>query len=177
MTFTETELPGVFVIELKKIGDERGYFSRLWCPNELEKNGLNPKIAQINTSFNAEKGTLRGLHYQSAPNAEVKIVYCTQGSIFDVAVDLREESPTYLQWFGIHLNQDEPKLLYVPEGFAHGYQATSDNTAVIYPTSQFYAPESEGGVRWNDPAIGIEWPLEAINLSGKDQSWSLLNQH
>ena len=175
MKFIETDIPGAFVIELKKIGDDRGYFNRFWCQKTLEEKGLKSNIAQINSSFNAEKGTLRGLHYQNAPYAEVKLVSCTRGSVFDVFVDLRPESPTFRHWYGVHLDQDEPKLVYVPEGCAHGYQATSDDAAVIYPTTEFYTPESEGGLRWDDPILNIEWPLAPINLSEKDKSWPLLS--
>lgn len=171
MKFIETKLAGAYVVELKKIGDDRGYFSRAWCKDTLAKQGLNPNIDQINTSYNAEAGTLRGLHYQEAPNAEVKIVQCIRGSIFDAIVDMRPDSATYKQWFGIELTESSAKLLYVPEGFAHGYQATSDHSAILYPASASYAPQSEKGVRWNDPSIGIEWPMKPINLSEKDQNW------
>lgn len=175
MKFIETKFNDAYLIELVKIGDERGYFGRIWCENILKEKGLNTKIAQINTSFNAEKGTLRGLHYQKSPHEEAKIISCIKGSIFDVIVDLRPDSSTYLQWQGFHLNETERTMLYVPEGFAHGYQATSNDTAIIYPTTEFYAPESEAGVRWNDPSLNIEWPLDPTNLSKKDASWPNLN--
>lgn len=174
MKFIKTELEGAYLIELVKIGDDRGYFSRAWCKETFAKQGLNSNIEQINTSYNAEAGTLRGLHYQAAPNAEVKIVQCIRGSIFDVIVDMRPDSPTYKQWFGLELKENSLKLLYVPEGFAHGYQATSDNSAILYPASTFYAPESEKGVRWDDPSIGIEWPMAPVNLSDKDKQWPLV---
>ena len=171
MNFIETKLHGAYIIELEKIGDDRGFFSRVWCRKAMEEQGLETNIAQINTSFNVHKGTLRGLHLQKAPFEEVKMVLCIRGSIFDVIVDIRPNSPTYLQWFGIDLNPDSCKMLYIPEGFAHGYQATRDDSAIIYPTTEFYTPESEGGLRWDDPGIGIEWPLEPRNMSEKDLSW------
>jgi len=171
MNFIETKLPGAYIIELDKVGDERGFFSRVWCRKTMEEQGLNTNIAQINTSYNAHKGTLRGLHYQQAPYEEVKIVQCIRGSIYDVIVDIRPESPTYKQWFGIQLDEDCGKLLYSPEGFAHGYQTVKNNSAIIYPTSEFYTPESERGIKWDDPAIGIKWPLVPGSMSEKDLSW------
>lgn len=174
MIFEEAKLASAYLITLKKIGDDRGFFSRVWCESTYKEMGLNSNIAQINTSFNAEKGTLRGLHFQSAPKAEAKIVICIKGSIFDVIVDMRSDSSTYLQWQGFHLNEEEQKVVYVPEGFAHGYQATSDDSAIIYPSTEFYSPEYEGGLRWNDPSIGIDWPLEPKNISQKDLSWPLI---
>jgi dTDP-4-dehydrorhamnose 3,5-epimerase len=173
MKFIETKLAGAYIIELDKIGDERGFFSRLWCRKTMEEKGLKSNIAQINTSHNVHKGTLRGLHYQQAPYEEVKIVQCIRGAIFDVAVDIRPKSPTYMQWFGIELDEDCCKLLYIPEGFAHGYQTVKDNSAIIYPTSEFYTPESEGGIRWDEPEIAIKWPLDPVNMSKKDLSWPL----
>ena len=175
MTFVETELPGVFIVEPKKIEDDRGFFSRVWCEDALKKAGLNCNIVQINSSSNKEKGTLRGLHYQSSPNAEVKILTCTRGSVFDVAVDMREDSKTFLSWIGVHLSEENRRFVYVPEGFAHGYQSTSDNAEVLYTSSNSYSPESENGIRWNDPKIDIEWPIQPINVSTKDQAWPLIN--
>jgi len=175
MNIIETTLPGAYVIEQQKFGDERGYFSRVWCSNVFAEQGLKSEIAQINTSYNPYKGTLRGLHYQIAPNEEVKFIYCIRGAIFDVIVDMRPESPTYLDWFGIELKEDSGMMLYAPERFAHGYQATSDNSAIIYPTTEFYTPESERGVRWDDPSVGIKWPLEPCYMSEKDITWPLID--
>jgi len=174
MNFIPTKFKDAYIIEIKKIGDERGYFGRVWCEKLFKEMGLNSNIAQINTSHNKEKGTLRGLHYQKAPHEEAKIVQCVRGSIWDVIVDMRPKSPTYLDWLGVHLNDENRSMLYVPEGFAHGYQATSDDSSILYPATDFYAPESEAGVRWNDPKIGIEWPLPPINVSEKDSGWDLL---
>jgi dTDP-4-dehydrorhamnose 3,5-epimerase len=174
MKFVETKLPGSFVIEQQKIGDERGYFSRVWCSNVFAEQGLKPEIAQVNTSYNPYKGTLRGLHYQVAPNEEAKLIHCTRGVIFDVIVDMRSDSPTYMDWFGIELKEDSGLMLYAPEGFAHGYQAITDNSAIIYPATEFYTPKSERGVRWDDPSVGIKWPLEPLYMSDKDKAWPLI---
>jgi dTDP-4-dehydrorhamnose 3,5-epimerase len=172
MIFTETKLKGAYVIELEKIGDDRGFFSRVWCQKEFEAQGLVARIAQANTSFNKIKGTLRGLHYQRPPYEEVKIMRCVRGAIYDVIVDLRPSSPTYMQWVGVELTQDNYKMLYVPENFAHGYQTLTDDAEVFYPTSQFYTPQAEAGVRWNDPAFAIEWPQpDPPVISEKDKSW------
>ena len=170
MKFHETTLPGVYTVELQPIGDDRGFFSRFWCHRELEEAGLGFDIAQINTSYNANAGTTRGLHYQQAPNAETKIVSCTSGRVFDVAVDVRPDSDTYLQWYGAELTPESNTLLYIPAGFAHGYQVLEDDTRLLYVVSTFYAPESEGGFRYDDPAIGIEWPLAATSVSDKARS-------
>ena len=176
MNLCQTPIPDAYVIELNQISDDRGFFSRLWCKKTFEHLGLNNNIAQINFSYNETKGTLRGLHFQRDPYREVKIVQCVRGSIFDVIVDLRPDSPAYLEWFGITLQQDDGKLLYVPEGCAHGYQATSDFATAIYPTTEFYHPESESGVRWDDPLLNIEWPVNPIKVSEKDRSWPLLKR-
>lgn len=172
MIFKETKLKDAYIIELEKIGDERGFFSRVWCAKEFEAHGLVTRIAQANMSFNQEKGTLRGLHYQRPPHEEVKLMRCTRGAVFDVIVDLRPDSPTYLDWLGVELTADNYKMLYVPENFAHGYQTLTDNAEVFYPTSQFYAPQAEAGIRWNDPTLAIEWPITPPQvISDKDSSW------
>lgn len=168
MKFTETELPGAWLIELEKRQDERGFFARGFCQRELEQHGLKSNIVQANLSQNVSKGTLRGMHYQCAPMAEVKMVRCINGAIHDVIVDIRKESPTYLQWRGFDLTRDDRRMLYVPEGFAHGYQALTDDSEVFYLVTQFYAPDHEAAIRWNDPAIGIRWPLANPILSPKD---------
>jgi dTDP-4-dehydrorhamnose 3,5-epimerase len=172
MRFTELELPGLFLVELELFQDERGFFARSWCQSEFAEHGLNPQLVQCNISFNDRQGTLRGLHYQSAPHAEDKLVRCTRGRIFDVAVDLRPESPTYLRWFGIELTQDNLRMLYIPKGFAHGFQTFVDQSEVFYQMSQAYHPQSARGVRWDDPAFGINWPSAAQRIiSQKDQDY------
>ena len=172
MIFEEIYLKGAFVVELEKIEDSRGFFARAWCRNEFEKNRLNALIVQCNMSFNKIKGTLRGMHFQREPKEETKFVRCTRGSIYDVIIDLRPHSSTYLQWFGIELTEENGRMLYIPENFAHGYQTLTDNASVFYQVSQFYSPESEWGVRWNDPLFGIEWPIDDdVIISEKDASW------
>ncbi len=171
MIFKETKLKGAFVIEIEKREDERGFFARIWCQQEFAEHGLNFSLAQANIGFSRKKGTLRGLHYQVAPHQEAKLVRCTAGAIYDVMIDLRPASLTYQQWFGIELTADNHRMLYVPEGFAHGYQTLADDTEVFYPVSQFYAPGAERGVRYNDPTFEIEWPLEVQVISEKDKNW------
>lgn len=171
MIFKESYLKGAYVIELEKLQDERGFFARAWCQREFEIHGLTARIAQANISHNVKRGTLRGMHYQAAPHEEAKLVRCTKGAIYDVIVDLREGSPTYLHWIGVELAADGHRLLYVPEHFAHGFQTLEDDTEVTYQVTQFYTPASERGIRWDDPAIGIEWPLMPSVISKKDQGW------
>ncbi len=172
MIFRETELKGAFIIELEKLEDARGFFARAWCQKEFEAHGLTARLVQCNLSFNKKRGTLRGMHYQAAPYEEVKLVRCTRGAVYDVIIDLRPESPTYKQWLGVELTADNYKMLYVPEGFAHGYQTLTDDAEVFYQVSQFYTPASERGVRWDDPAFGIEWPeTDTRIISDKDESW------
>jgi dTDP-4-dehydrorhamnose 3,5-epimerase len=171
MIFTETKLKGAFVIEIKKIGDDRGFFGRSWCKREMEENGLDATIAQINTSFSRFKGTLRGLHFQIAPYQECKMIRCTRGAIFDMIVDLRPGSPTFLQWVGEELTEDNHKALYSPRGFAQGFITLKDDTEITYFTTDFYAPGMDRGVRWNDPQIGITLPLQPVVMSDKDQTW------
>lgn len=172
MIFRDTKLAGAYILELETIGDERGFFARAWCERELEARGLNAHMVQANLSFNRKKGTLRGLHYQVAPYEEAKLVRCFRGAIYDVIIDLRPDSPTYMQWIGVELTAENRKLLYVPEHLAHGYQTLVDNTEVFYQVSQFYSPVAERGVWWNDPAFGIKWPEAADRIiSSKDRSW------
>lgn len=158
MTFTETPLPGAYLIEPDRLGDERGFFARTWCAREFAAHGLNAELAQCNISFNRQAGTLRGMHFQAAPHAEAKLVRCTQGAVYDVIVDLRPDSPTHRQWYGAELTAENRHMLYVPEGFAHGFQTLVPDTEVFYQMSAFYVPKSARGVRWDDPAIGIVWP-------------------
>ena len=171
MIFTETKLAGAYLIELEKRGDERGFFARAWCRNEFEQHGLVSRLVQVNLSSNNKAGTLRGMHYQKAPDEETKLIRCTRGALYDVIIDLRPDSPTYKEWLGVELTAGNHRMLYVPKNFAHGFQTLEDDTEAIYQVSQFYAPQSEGGVRWNDPAFGIEWPLPAQVISDKDQNW------
>ena len=170
MKLIETELKGAFIIAPDLLEDERGFFARTFCRREFEEHGLNSALVQCNMSFNKKKGTLRGMHYQIAPQAEVKLVRCTRGAIHDVIIDLRPESPTFKQWLAAELSSENHRMLYVPEGFAHGYLALEDRTEVIYQVSAFYHPQSERGIRWNDPAFGIEWPLAIAVISIKDLS-------
>lgn len=175
MTFTETKLKGAFVVDLEPRSDSRGFFARSFCQHEFEAHGLKPLIAQANISFNYRKGTVRGLHFQHPPHAETKFVRCSRGAILDVIVDLRPESPTYLQHVGVELTADNRRGLYVPERFAHGYQVLEDNTETTYQVGEFYTPAAEGGLRYNDPRLAIAWPLPVSDVSDKDQAWPLLH--
>lgn len=168
MKFTETCLTGAFLIELEKLADERGFFARSWCQKEFAAHGLNPNLVQCNISFNKKKGTLRGMHYQKKPHEEAKLVRCTMGAIFDVIIDLRSDSPSFKQWTGIELTADSRQMLYVPEGFAHGFLTLSDDSEVFYQMSEFYHPECAAGVCWNDPVFGITWPDAVNSISEHD---------
>ncbi len=170
MIFSELGLKGAFLVEVKKIEDDRGFFGRAWCANEFKQNGLNPAFVQLNTSFSHKKGTIRGMHYQVDPYQEVKFIRCTRGRIFDVIIDLRPDSPTFMKWVGNELSADNYRMVYVPENFAHGFVTMEDNSEVYYPVSQFYTPGAERGLRWNDPAFKIKWPVEISMVSDKDQS-------
>lgn len=168
MIFTETVLPGAFVIDPEPREDARGLFARTWCGREFQARGLETGIAQCSTSFNKRKGTLRGLHYQVPPAAETKIVRCTRGSLYDVAVDLRPDSPTFLGHVGVVLTADNRRMLYVPIGFAHGFQTLEDDTEIFYQISEFCAPEHARGVRWDDPLFGISWPVDQRTVIERD---------
>lgn len=168
MIFEALRLPGAFLIDLELRKDERGFFARAFCQKEFAAHGLKTEMVQANLSQNVSKGTLRGMHYQRSPFAEVKVVRCTHGSIHDVILDIRPESPTYRKWLAVELSRENRRALYVPEGFAHGYQALEDDTEVLYLVSQFYTPSHEAAIRWNDPQFGIEWPLADPILSPKD---------
>jgi len=169
--FQETKLPGAFVIELQKHEDERGFYARSWCQKEFEAHGLNLRMVQCNVSFNKVKGTVRGLHYQVPPCVEAKLVRCTRGAIYDVIVDLRHESSTYKQHFSEVLSSNNYKALFIPEGFAHGFQTLEDNSEVFYQMSEFYSPEHQRGLRYNDPAFEISWPIEATVISDRDRNY------
>lgn len=168
MKFTETPLAGAYVLELEPRQDERGFFARAFCQNELGAHGLPSDIRQANLSYNVGKGTLRGMHYQKPPHAEDKMVRCIEGAIYDVIIDLRPGSPTLHQWFGVELSAENRKMLYVPKGFAHGYQALTDGAEVLYLVTEFYTPSHEAAIRWDDPRFGIRWPLPDPILSPKD---------
>ena len=176
MIFTDTELTGAFLIELEIITDERGFFARSYCQDEFKARGLNTNIAQCNISYNKLRGTIRGMHFQDAPYEEAKLVSCIRGSIYDVIIDLRRSSQTYCKWFSVELSDTDYKMLYVPEGFAHGFQALEDNATVFYQMFQFYKPEYSNGVRWDDPAFGIEWPLPVSCINTKDSGFPLLEE-
>ena len=171
MKFIETKLKGAFIIEPERLEDERGFFARTFCRKEFEANGLNMNVVQCNISYNKKKGTLRGMHYQITPYEEAKLVSCIRGTIYDVIIDLRPDSPTYCQWFAVELSSGDYKMLYIPEGFAHGFQTLEDNTVVFYQMSEFYHPECAQGVRWDDLVFGIEWPMDELILSDKDGAY------
>jgi len=171
MKFTPTPLPGAYVIDLERLEDERGFFARSWCQREFEAQGLNSRVVQCDASFNAKKGTLRGMHYQVKPFEEAKLVRCTVGSIYDLIVDIRPDSASYGQHFGLVLSWENHSMLFVPEGFAHGFLTLSDNTEVFYQMSEFYAPDHERGFRWNDPAFAIEWPADVLIMSDRDRNY------
>jgi dTDP-4-dehydrorhamnose 3,5-epimerase len=174
MIFQETPLPGAFVIEPERFEDECGSVARTWCRREFAERGLSAELVQCNTSFNTKKGTLRGMHFQVAPHAEIKLVCCTRGAIYDVIIDLRPDSPAYRRWVAIELTTENLRQLYVPEGFAHGFQTLVDGSEVFYQMSEFYHPESARGVRWDDPAFGITWPLPVSVISPRDRAYALL---
>lgn len=171
MIFQQTKLPGVFEIQLKANSDERGFFARVWCQKEFEEQGLNPKLVQCSVSFSKQKGTLRGMHCQVAPYAETKIVRCTQGSIYDVVLDLRPKSPTFKRWISILLSSQKHNMVYIPEGCAHGFLTLRDETEVFYQMAEFYHPESARGVRWDDPAFQIVWPAKVEVISERDRTY------
>jgi len=170
MIFTETKLKGSYIIEPERVKDERGFFARTFCREEFKSHSLNPNLVQCNISYNKKKGTLRGMHYQIAPHEEAKLVSCIRGSIYDVIIDVRPDSLTYGQWIAIELTA-LIKMLYVPEGFAHGFQSLEDDTLVFYQMSEFYHPESARGIRWDDPIFAIQWPISDKIMSDKDKSY------
>ena len=169
-----TPLGGAFAVEIERIEDERGFFARSFCQEEFRARGLDPVVAQCNVSFNRQRGTLRGLHYQDKPHEEAKLVRCTRGAIWDVIVDLRENSATRYRWHAAELSAENCRALYVPRGFAHGFQTLADDSEVLYQMSEFHHPESSRGLRWDDPAFGIEWPLPDPIVSSRDRAYSLL---
>lgn len=171
MKFTPTPLHGAYLIDLERRGDDRGFFARFFCEGELAAQGLENRVAQVNTSFSAKKGTLRGLHYQLPGSAEVKIVRCLRGALWDAIVDLRPDRPTFRRWFGARLDAENRTMMYVPRGFAHAILTLTDDVEALYLVSDSYAPQFERGVRWDDPAIGVEWPIAPAEISPKDAAW------
>ena len=171
MIFRETRLPGAYLIEAERIEDHRGFFARIWCKQELRQRGLKTELAQFNMCFSHHRGTLRGLHFQEPPHAEVKVVRCTKGAVFDVIVDLRQDSPTWKRWFGVELSEENRHMLYVPEGCAQGSVTLADDTEIYYHASESYHPESASGVRYDDPQFAIVWPIEIAVVSRQDGAW------
>jgi dTDP-4-dehydrorhamnose 3,5-epimerase len=171
MRFTETGVSGAYLVQPQRHGDDRGFFARMWCRDEFAEHGLNGEFVQCNTSYSARAGTLRGLHFQIAPDEEAKLIGCVRGAIYDVILDLRESSPTYLRWIGVHLTPADATMLYVPGGCAHGYLTLEDDAQVVYPVTAAYRATSERGVRWNDPLFDIKWPMAPTAISPKDRDW------
>jgi len=176
MIFKKTKFEGVYIIEPKKLEDERGFFARTWDMDDFEKNGLNSKILQCSISHTKTKGTIRGLHYQISPFEETKIIRCTRGKIYDVIIDLRKDSPTYKKWGSFDLSSENYNMLYVPEGFAHGFQSLEDNIEMFYQMTQIFQSEYNKGIRWDDPIFNISWPLDVAIISKKDKNWELFKQ-
>lgn len=176
MKFEPTPLKNAWVVRFDPHVDDRGYFARAFCAKEFEEHGIESKVVQCNSSFNQMAGTLRGMHFQQEPAQETKLVRCIRGSLFDSIVDLRSDSPTYLQHFGIELTQDNLTMLFVPRGFAHGFLTLEDNTEAFYMVSEFYTPGCEGGIRYDDPVLDIQWPLTVESISEKDANWPLLKR-
>ena len=176
MKFTETKLAGAFILDLERREDDRGFFARVFCQNEFAEHGLKPVIAQANIAFNRRRGTMRGMHFQFPPKAETKLVRCTRGAILDIIVDLRPESPTFLDNIAVELSADNHRALFVPERFAHGYQVLEDGTETSYQVGEFYAPQQEGGLHHADPRLGLKWPLPVSEISPKDAVWKMLSE-
>jgi dTDP-4-dehydrorhamnose 3,5-epimerase len=175
MIFRETTLSGAYSVEIEQISDERGFFARSFCTEEFSKYGLTTDMAQCNISFNKTRGTLRGMHYQAPPSEEAKLVRCTMGAIYDVIIDIRPTSPTFMKWFATQLNSENRLMMAIPEGFAHGFQTLTDNTEVSYHMSASYEPQQARGIRFDDPSVNIEWPISNVIVSEKDKSYPLLD--
>lgn len=171
MIFTETKLKGSYIVEIEKNEDERGFFARTWDENEFQKNSMNSKFIQCSISYNKKRGTLRGMHFQKKPYEESKLVSCKKGSIFDVIIDLRPNSETFTEWFGVELNSRDYKSVFVPEGFAHGFQSIEDESEVFYQITNLHMPSHSSGVRWNDSKFGIKWPIDNPIISKRDLEW------
>lgn len=172
MKFIETDLPGAYIIELDKREDDRGFFARAWCRREFGDRGIHSQLVQCNISFNKKRGTLRGMHYQTTPYEEAKLVRCTRGAVYDVIIDIRPYSDTFTQWVSVDLTDENRKMLFIPEGFAHGFLTLADSTEVFYMMSEFYMPEFAKGIRWNDPAFNIRWPIPVKVISERDMQYS-----
>jgi dTDP-4-dehydrorhamnose 3,5-epimerase len=177
LKFCKTGLEGLYTITLNKLQDERGLFARTFCKNEFKQIDFDKEFVQFNHSYNKQKGTIRGMHFQNAPCAETKLIRCVQGSVFDVAVDLRQGSPTFLQYFGTILSEENMDGILIPEGFAHGFQTMEDNTSLIYHHTEFYTPNADAGIRFDDTAVNIEWKLTAVNVSQKDNTYKLIDKN
>ena len=177
MIFKETKIKGPYIISLDKHEDERGFFARSFCQKEFKEHGTDFNVAQCNISYNKEKGTLRGMHYQSAPFGEAKLIGCIRGRIYDVIIDLRKDSDTYCKWISAELSEENHNILYVPKGFAHGFQTLEDNTTVFYQMSDFFHPECAKGIRWDDPLFSIDWPLKDKIISEKDKTYPLFKKN
>jgi dTDP-4-dehydrorhamnose 3,5-epimerase len=175
MIFTPAPLKGCYIIEVEPMGDNRGWFARTYCKKEFVQIGHEKEWVQLNHSFTSQKGTTRGMHYQLPPYTEIKMVRCIAGAVYDVVVDIRKDSPTFLQWFGAEISAENKKMMYIPTGFAHGFQAITDNCELIYHHSEFYSSGAEGGIKYNDTAIGIEWPLSLTEISARDNNHPLLD--
>jgi dTDP-4-dehydrorhamnose 3,5-epimerase len=175
MIFTETSLKGAYLIDLERKGDARGFFARVFCQREFSQHGLSAEFMQVNNSLSPVKGTLRGMHYQLPPRAETKIVRCIRGAFWDVILDLREGSQTFGQWFGAELSAENRRMMYVPKGFAHGFITLTDDAEAFYLVDEFYSPEHERGIRWDDPTFAIQWPSPWVVLSDKDRGWPDFN--
>ena len=171
MIFAETCLQGAFVIDIERLEDERGFFARSWCEREFKEHGIDTQFVQCNISFNAKKGTLRGMHYQASPYEEAKLVRCTMGAIFDVIIDLRPDSRTYMNWASLQLTSENRRMIFIPKGFAHGFLTLTDNCEVFYQMTEFYTAGYSRGIKWNDPAFGIAWPGEVKMISSQDKSY------
>jgi len=177
MVFIETKLKGAYIVSMEEIGDNRGFFSRSWCKKEMKLYGLDTDIVQCNMSYNEKLGTLRGMHYQNEPFSETKYIRCIKGSLYDVIIDLRNDSTTFGEWIGVELSEKNGKALYVPKGFAHGYLTLEDNTVAYYQVTEFYHKECEAGARWNDKKFNIKWPtIENLIISEKDNNWPLFQE-
>jgi dTDP-4-dehydrorhamnose 3,5-epimerase len=177
MIFKPTFLKGSYEIELKPLKDDRGWFVRTFCKNEFKEIGHEKEWVQMNHSYTAQKGSLRGMHFQLPPHREIKLVRCVRGKVYDVIVDLRKNSATFLQWFGLELSADKMNMIYIPEGFAHGFQTLTDNCELVYCHSEFYVPNAESGLRYNDSVLKINWPLSVSNISERDNNHALLNEN
>jgi dTDP-4-dehydrorhamnose 3,5-epimerase len=176
LIFIKTPLSGLYLVEIETLRDDRGFFARSFCVSEFQALGLETVVVQCNISFNEKAGTLRGLHFQAPPHEEAKLVRCTRGAIYDVAVDIRPDSPTYLNWYAADLTSDNRRMMFIPRGFAHGFQTLEDSTEVFYIMSEFYHQESSRGLRWDDPAFAITWPLGESIMSAKDRAYPLLDR-